>query len=126
MSRHHRKNLKRGIKQPLVERTQRVRASRHGEPHTTRRWSRTEEMVSPGTPGAKRVVEEFDPTIVYPEGTVITGNVVVVHRKTMDRSRQVPITEPYKLRVAAGPTGTLGEKNNGGAKAGKKAVKQEK
>jgi hypothetical protein len=126
MSRHHRKNLKRGIKQPLVEREQRVRASRHNAPHTHRRWFRAEEMVAPGTPGAKRSVEAYDPAENYPEGTVITGDIVVVHRKQVDRSKQVPISEPYKMRVADGKTGTHGMPNTGGEKAGKKSVKKEK
>ena len=104
MSRHHRKVLKRGISQPLEERTQRVRASRHNKPHTTRRWSRSMEMVSPGTPGAKRTVEKRDPKMDYPAGTVEIDGMVVVYRKPVDRSAQVQVTEPYKMRVAAGPT----------------------
>jgi len=36
MSREHHKNLSRGIKSSLVGREQRVRASRHGEPHSRR------------------------------------------------------------------------------------------
>lgn len=37
----------------------------------------------------------------------------------------VPVTEPYKARVAAGPTGTYGAKNTGGASAGRKAPKKD-
>lgn len=37
MSRSRRRNLDRGISQPLVERTQRVRRERHGKPVTVRR-----------------------------------------------------------------------------------------
>lgn len=123
MSREHRKNLKRGIKQPLEQREQRVRASRHNNLHTTRRWARVEEIVSPGTPDTKRTVEPRDPSVTYPEGTVEVDGMVVVHRKLVDRSRQVLVTEPYRMRVAAGPTGTVGLPNTGGASAGKKSAK---
>lgn len=88
MSRHRRKNLMRGIKQPLGEREQRPRASRHGQPHSRR---------------VRKVVE-------------VKGVLKVVFEN-------VPIMQPYKMRVAAGPTATVGMVNTGGAKAGKKAVK---
>ncbi len=79
MSREHRKNFKRGLSQKLVQREQRVRASRHGKPHT--------------------------------------------HRQN---GKQVPVVAPYVMKVAAGPTGTYGAPNDGGSKAGKKAVKVSK
>lgn len=123
MSREHRKNLKRGIKQPLVEREQRVRASRHNKPHTHRRWSRVEELVPPGTPNAKRTIETYNPETTYPAGTTVVDGVVVVYRLTVDRSRQVLVTEPYKMRVAKGPTGTVGLPNTGNMKV-KKAEKK--
>jgi hypothetical protein len=111
MSRHHRKSLKRGIKQPLEDREQRVRASRHGKPQTNRRWHAEERIVPSGTPGATRHVAEVD------------GQVVIQYRISVQSSRQVPVTEPFKMHVAKGPTATVGKKNDGGVKAGKKAEK---
>ncbi len=47
-----------------------------------------------------------------------TGKIVVM-------ISMVPVTEPFKARVAAGPTGTYGAKNTGGASAGRKAPKKD-
>jgi len=45
MSRESHKNLKRGIKQSLVERVQRVRASRHGQPQMFNRKPMTSPRI---------------------------------------------------------------------------------
>ena len=36
--------------------------------------------------------------------------------------KQVPVVAPFKVRVAAGPTGSIGQPNTGGTKAGKKSA----
>ena len=78
-----------GIAQPLKEREQRVRNSRHNEPHRIRR---------------RHVIQNKDGTIRI-------------------AFEWVPVTEPYKMLVAAGPTGTWGKVNDGGPDAGKKHAK---
>jgi len=101
MSREHHKNLQRGVRAPLSTREQRKRSERHGKPHTMRRWTREEQEVPAGTPGAKhRVVEDPD-----------TKEIVVKYFIVVDASRQVPVTEARDVRVAAGPTGLYGKVN---------------
>lgn len=115
MSRHHRKNLYRGAKSPLVDGEQRVRTERHGKPQTMRKWSREEVAVAAGTPDAKhRIVED-------PE----TKELVVQHYVLVDTSAQVPMTEARKVRVAKIPTANYGKKNavENMAPRGKKVAK---
>lgn len=122
MSRHHRKNLKRGIKQPLVPRILKPRAERHGEPRKVRHWFRVEEIVAPGTPNAKRSVETRDPEIVYPADTIEVDGLVVVYRLLMDRFKWIPRPEGSLTMVAAGATATVGKVNTGGDVKKKPAV----
>lgn len=111
MSREKHKNMLRGIKQPLVSRTQRVRASRHNKPHTHRRFKMEDVIVPAGTPNAKRTVEEIRPGVVYAAGTVFVDNMAVVHRLRVAVGHQVDVKEPFERAVAAAPTGTWGKVN---------------
>lgn len=88
------KRQKRGYSQPLVERTQRVRTSRHGKPHMRRKG------------GGRRVVWTDKGAVIMRESGTL-----------------VAVTEPFAVQVAAGPTATYGDKNTGGANAGKKSAK---
>lgn len=90
-------NVKRkvaGVKQPLVKAFQRVRESRHGKPHVHRSLgARTVKWTAEGA--------------------------VIVHA----RGPLVPVTKPFEVLVAQGPTSSYGQKNTGGANAGKKSAK---
>ena len=113
MSREHRKNLSRGIKQPLVSKPVPFRASRHGKPQVYRSYKTEEVMVTPGTPNARRFVEQYDPSVAYPAGTVVQDDVVIVHRIHASKSTWAetrPDTE-RTMRVAAGPTSDYGQRN---------------
>jgi hypothetical protein len=128
MSRTHSKRHQRGIAQPLESRVIPFRNSRHGKPQTQRAFKDVEVYVVPGTPGAKRSVEPADSSITYPSGTVLLDGLVVVHKLVMQVTSQVP-TKPDSertMKVAAGPTGTYGQKNTGGASAGRKSAKPAK
>lgn len=105
------KNMKRGIKQPLVARDQRVRTSRHGKPHTHRVYKQQDVLVVAGTPNAKRSLEPIKPGTVYPVGTVFVDGMAIVHRLTVPVARQVEVTQPFTRAVAAAPTGTWGLPN---------------
>lgn len=101
MSREHHKNLKRGLKQSLTERSQRVRASRHNNPHKRRVHFTELVQVEAGTPGAIRSIE-----------TAANGELVVVHKARVARTKWVPVTEPFPQKVASGSTATYGMKND--------------
>jgi hypothetical protein len=125
MSREHHKNLKRGLKQPLEAREQWFRNLRHGEPQKIRGTRKVEMMVTPGTLNATRMVEPIDPSVEYPAGTVMMDGVAIVHRATVEVPCWVPTKPDMRrvMKVAAGPTGTIGNPNTGGASAGKKSAK---
>lgn len=111
MGREKHKNLSRGIKQPLVVGGQRVRASRHGKPHTHKLHKMQEVLVVTGTPNAKRSLEAIDPKVTYPAGTIFVDGMAIVHRLRVAVAYQAEVKVPFERLVAAGPTGTHGRKN---------------
>ena len=112
MSRHHRKNLKRGIKQPLVNSFTKFRNARHGQEQKVRAFVREERTVPAGTEGAKRSIE------------TVNGEVTVVYRVTVEVPvwRSMTPSTQNSVRVAAGPTGTHGAPNKAPKTTRPKAV----
>jgi hypothetical protein len=115
MSRHNRKNLFRGIKQPLVDRKFRPRVMRHNEPAKRRVFEYKTVMVDKPVADSKRVV------IQLPDGTI-----AIKYEVRVAVSKWAPQTEERTMRVAAGPTAKYGQQNTGGPDAGKKASKPDK
>jgi len=90
-----------GIKQALVVRAQRPRASRHNTEHKRRATYTEMENVPAGTPGATRSIETDEKT----------GELTVVHKARVTKQKWVPVTEGFPRRVAADST-TAGWQEN--------------